>query len=608
MLQLIKTQLRRVHDDDRGVSLIVVVALMVFAFVAASIVGSSSIFIVGQTVEDTSRLQALAAAEAGRDYTVAALASSSGCTSSTMTSPGTPSFTTTIHPTGTLTDSADGIAVGCPTTTTAYVIIRSTGTAPDGTTKTVDAAYAWSPGASEETEGAIVSGGSASMNISTINVIGADGDVLINSGNFDCNNTSTIGGDLIIRNGTLAMSNKCQITGNVYVSGNATINNNAVGIGGSIYTLGNFSMTTGATIGGNVEARGSLTINSGAKINGNVTGVGTSTASIDNATIGGSLFTAGAVRLGSKATIKKDVVSSNTSTASDFYTGIVEGSVNVGGWFSQLAESTITGSVVAAKSGSTSAVAPSTKIGGSLTLGGPISTWSSGPTVGGTKKYSQSGLTAPSAPTMATPTQLESDYFTWIDYPYVATKWVSAGYSVLTKAKCDYQNTSTLVTEINALTTPTVVDATSCSTVNLYGVTFNLKTDVTFIGKSFKSAQSLKINSANGKDHVFNLIVPDSTDDDSPTCGSGQGEMKIYAVTMSSNIKGIAYSPCTISFGGSSTWYGQIYAGVASYSSGGTMNLTYTPVPLPGLSSTTSGSDSGSAGALDTTLLAQSED
>ncbi len=543
---LVATRQDRSHRDEGSTLISVLITMVVLSMLA--MVGAAIVTNTTRTVVAT-RLttQARASADAGISAAVAAFKRSGSCPGTPPSSASNPKYTTTC----TLAASS----------TPPTVTFKAQGYDASGAHEArVEAVYEYEvPSSSGSAEGAIVSG-EAVMNVSSIAISAAagDGDIILNAGSFDCNNTMTMQGDLIVRNGSVSLNNNCKIRGSVYASGNVTISNSGVEVDGDVVALGNYSQSQ-ALIKGNVYAAGTVTMNS--------------------------------------ARVNLAVVAASTSDSS--FWDSKAGSITIAGRFSQLGSSTVTGSVTSAKPGVTNEIAPTTTIGGSMTLAGGINTWDGGPSVGGVKKTNASGVVKP---VVTAPLQLQPEGFAWIDYDFDKTEWEALGYDVvLAGSNCDYQNNPGLVTSVNGLTHKTLIDARSCSTLNLYDVTFNLKTDLVLVANKFQSAQRLKINSADGAAHTFNMITPDNTPNLAPTCSGSQGELKIDDVLMGDHITGIAYSPCRIQFGQSggvsARWNGQIYAGSASWGGNNVpgMRLDYVNVQLPGF--VVAGSETGGSTA-----------
>lgn len=470
-----------------------------------------------------------------------------------------------------------------------FVTISAVGHGQDGGITKTNAIYAVQVQTST-LDGALVSA-NGGLNVSSIFVtaIDIDGDVVLNQGSLDCNNSTEIRGDVIVRNGVINLSNYCHIWGDVIASGSVQIQNH-VQIDGDVYAMGSFTQANSAKVGGNVYTRSTATISSGGIIAKNL--VATGNVSIDGSTtrVGQSVSSGGTVSINA-ATVVGAVTAAGTGDSS-FY-GAKVGAIRVAGKVDNLQSATVTGNVISTRAGVNQQIAPDVTIGGNLTLAGTYSTWSSGPTVAGTKTQNVTGLVAPTAPVVATPWQLDTNAFQWSDLPFNAAAWGGSGFSVIPTPGCNFQNNPGFTTQINARTAPTIVDARACSQLKLYSVTFSLKTDIVFLVSSL-DGQFMKINSDDGADHLFSVITPDSTLNHLPTCVAdpgfpAPGTLGLSDVLMSTKITGVAYSPCTVQLGQSggnaSGWNGQVYAGTVAWggNSGSRMELAYREVNIPGL-------------------------
>ncbi len=568
----------RQHRDDTGAALLSTVILMSVIFILIASVSTTIISATKQTYDNKAQEIAYSSAESGTDAAIVAAATNK-CTGDVSSE--SQGFSYEVYrsasddiPTG-IDDP--NVHPGCPETGDRYIVIKSTGTDVTGKDTEIVSAYLWVVRSVNTAEGAIISG-SGNMNISTISVLNTGADMVLADGSLDCNNSSVIAGSVYAPKGTVQMSNACKIEGSIYARDGVTINNNAVGVGGDVYSLGNFFMSTAATIQGDVYAKGNLTISSGSRINGSIISSGTGTAQIDNVTIGGSVRTAGPLRLGSGTVISGNVASSSTSDQ-DLYSTRIEGDLLVNGRFSQLAQSTILGNVISTRSASSNSIAPTATIGGHLTLAGTYSSWGSGPAVSGSITQNASVSSVP-VPLFETPAELAPDYFQWRDWSFDESDWTTAGYTVVTLPSCNFQSNPVLVAHVNTRTAPTVYDLRGCSSVQAYGVNFNIRTDIAFVTNGFDNGQQMRVNSADGALHEFNIAVPDLVENNAPTCAGRT--VDIYGIIATNMINTFVYTPCTARFGGGSQINGQIYSGVANYSSGGTMTLNYGQVGIPG--------------------------
>lgn len=612
MLVRIADRLR--EGRDAGSTLISVLVIMLVLGLGAMTVAAIVVNTAGLVVDGRSTAQSRAAADAGMAVVVAQATSGGSICSASATSASAPRFTVTATCSG------------------GKVTFTSEGRGEDGGITTTQAVYEMHV-ASSTLDGALVSA-DGGLNVSSIHVTAfdVDGDVVLNHGSLDCNNSTEIEGDVIVRNGSVSLSNYCHVHGDVIASGDVTLSNH-VEIGGDVHAMGNFNINNSTVVAGDVFTRGTATMTSGAKV-GSLTALGnvsvdgattkvlgavqtSGTATVNSATVTGSVqstgtatiskgIIGGAVRSASTVSVTNDSTVAGAVTAAGAAMSTVSksvtGPVHVAGALGQIENpTTVKGDLISARTGSTVTIFPGVVIEGDLRLGGEETSWGLY-TVGGVTQENQSGLPtppAPSAPTVDAPWQLAPDAFVWSDLPYNAAAWSSAGYNEIPAPGCTFQGNAALVAQINNLTTPTIVDARSCGPLNLYQVNFKLKTDVTFLVTTL-TGQLLKIQSGDGNEHVFNIITPDHVVNQAKSCVAqspfpAPGTIGLSDVQMDPLITGVAYSPCTVHLGQSggnpSRWNGQVYAGTVTWggNSGTRMILDYREVNLPGLVSSPAG-------------------
>jgi predicted acyltransferase (DUF342 family) len=570
--------------DEEGVALVSTVILSIVIFIIAASLSMTLVNAVNITADSKSQVVTFSSAESGTDYALLGAVANSCEVEGESAADG---FAFEVYrsasetaPTG-LSDPT--LSKGCPRDGDRFITIKSTGSDARGGETEVVSTFRWVIRNLGSTEGAVVAGTGLS-NISHLDVYNTDGDLLIEKGDFDCNNTSNIAGDVVVMDGTLKLSNACEIKGSIYASDGVQLANWAK-VGGSVYTLGNFSTTNNVIVGGDVRARGNLTINNNSLIKGSVTGSGSGATVLDAATINGSLATGGPVTMGSNARVKGSLLSSSAA-GSAFYLSNIEGDLIINGRFVQLQESRVNGNVIAAATGQSNSIAPNTTVGGSIRVGGTISTWGSGPTSGG--RFENQTIAAIAPPTFEIPVELTSDFFKWRDYSYNSEDWEIAGYQIETMSSCDFQNRPDLVEQINSRNTPTVFDLRTCPRIEAYGVNFNLRTDIAFILNhgGEKKLEAIKVNAVAGTgDHDFNIFASDDTKDGKASCIAPVDDgnsLKIYGAQFSSDISSFIYSPCMVGFGGTSSLNGQIYAGHAKYAGGGQTAFSYREMFVPG--------------------------
>ncbi|MGV9192785.1 hypothetical protein ACQ143_00360 [Microbacterium sp. MC2] len=561
---------------EAGSTLISVLIIMLVLGLGGMTVAAIVVNTAGLVVDGRSTAQSRAAADAGMAVIVAQAKSGGSICSASASSTSAPRYSVSAACSG------------------GKVTFTSEGRGEDGGVTKAQAVYEMHV-ASSTLDGALVSA-NGGLNVSSIHVTAfdVDGDIILNHGSLDCNNSTEIEGDVIVRNGSVSLSNYCHVHGDVIASGGVTLSNH-VQIGGDVHAMGDFNINNSTVVAGDVFTRGTATMTSGAKVR-SITALGT--VSVDGGTtrVLGAIHTGGTVSVNA-ATVTGAVTAASNSPSS-FY-GAKTGAIRIAGRLSQLQATTVTGDVISTLAGASQDIAPDVTITGNLTLAGTYSTWNSGPTVGGSKTENVAGLTVPSGPSVDAPWQLAADAFTWSDLPYNAAAWSSAGYNEIPTPGCTFQGNPTLIGQINSLTTPTIVDARSCGPLNLYQVNFKLKTDVTFLVTSLQG-QLLKVESGDGNEHVFNIITPDHVVNQAKSCVAQSplptpGTIGLSDVQMDPLITGVAYSPCTIHLGQSggnpSRWNGQVYAGTVTWggNSGTRMILDYREVNLPGLVSSPAG-------------------
>lgn len=270
---VINRLLRLRRSDDSGAVIVTVLVVMLVGFIVASVVAASVLFTVQSNSGNRSRTQAFIAAESGRDAAVAGVVT--GCGSTTFNG-SDPLFTSTVYVTAGNQPTAPtdaGVAQGCPSASTRFIVIRSTGTGPDGSTTTIDSVYPWVVSYSQQPGGVVTyfSGGF------TAGVSHYTGDLVLRTGNWDCTQGALLTGDLYVLNGDVGFSNNCRIEGDIWASGNVESNSQAIAVTGSITTNGFVSLSSngGATVGKDINAVGNITLSdqgsSTASVGGNVT-------------------------------------------------------------------------------------------------------------------------------------------------------------------------------------------------------------------------------------------------------------------------------------------------------------------------------------------------
>lgn len=300
---VIQRALRRAkRADDDGAILVTVVIVMFVGFVVASTIAASVLFTIGANSSNKDRTVAFIAAESGRDDGVAAV--TRGCSSTTLTGTN-PTYTTTIYSTsGSKPTSATdaGVALGCPSSASKYVVFRSTGTGPSGASVTIDSVYPWTVSYSNVPGGVVTYfSGSVSQSVSHYT-----GDLVLRNGDWSCPQGGTLTGDLYVLNGNVSLSNNCIVNGDIWASGNVSSNSQSWQVNprsgstsaGNITANGavSFDSNGNPKVGGFISAKGNVKLNA----TGGGTGtVGGSVTSKGTATVDSPAWTTGAVTSGS---------------------------------------------------------------------------------------------------------------------------------------------------------------------------------------------------------------------------------------------------------------------------------------------------------------------
>lgn len=274
--------------DDRGASLVVVVALMAMGFIVAMVIASAALFSMRQNAGVKGGVQAFAAAEAGRDAVVSAFEiapESCPATAQYTDDPSDatdPTFSVAVFATNVVDEptSSAGLSQRCPLDTDKWVVLRSTGTGGDGSSTVIDAVYPW-----EKFRTEVAGGGLGYMDASlTSSWSNTSGDTVIKRGNFTCGgstvfdgNVFVLGGNVVVRQGTFELTT-CEIRGDLYASGDINVQRGCflificdgakLRVGGQVKTLTTIT-NQGVLESGinpsapyrNIEARGNIVTN-----------------------------------------------------------------------------------------------------------------------------------------------------------------------------------------------------------------------------------------------------------------------------------------------------------------------------------------------------------
>lgn len=277
---LVIDRLLRRKDDD-GAVLVTVVVVMLVGFVVATVIAASVLFTIRSNVGNTDRTQAFISAESGRDAALASLTgaiNASGdlvCNAGMLGGTGAdPSYTyqirSTVSPTRPLTWETAGLTDTCPTIASKFVVVQSTGTAPDGSTARIDSVYPWRVTHIEQPAGTMAYfDGEFKATKSTY-----EGDLVIRgTAPYTCNNSSVIDGDLWVVKASVILSTDCTVTGSVYVFGTVDGSSSGIKVGGDIIAGGDINMTSnGVIVGGKIQSGAKVTLSNTGSTKGTVVG------------------------------------------------------------------------------------------------------------------------------------------------------------------------------------------------------------------------------------------------------------------------------------------------------------------------------------------------
>ncbi len=394
------------------------------------------------------------------------------------------------------------------------------------------------------------------------------------NGDFGCHSSGGIHGSVYAPMGAMSSGGACVVKGDVHVKGNINLPAGVDITGDVTSDEGSVTLAGGAKVGGNIYAKQDINISGGGTVGGNV-------ASFE----GGVTLSGGPVVQGN-VYAKTNVV---LGTSSHMVRGTVQahGNVTVSG-----GSPTVTGTII---------------YGGSFSH--PANPSADSAWVGGAppqKIPAASQGVFPTAPVWP-PTP------SWVEFTpdKVAALTSGGGFTKLTwSGACTYSwwPLPTMPDVINGLTTPTVIDATGCSRLDLNdsNVDIALKTDVVFVSNSFNIGQRT-IRSADGAPHKIWFITPYTA---GRNCTGTNTNINVQGTKMSDSlITGLLYTQCAVHFANSGeNWRGAVYSGQMT----GSPAFRYSPISLPGMpvGGTPVGGTPGGSGSPDPTsfVLQSSQD
>jgi cytoskeletal protein CcmA (bactofilin family) len=191
----------------------------------------------------------------------------------------------------------------------------------------------------------------------------------------------------------------------------------------------------------------------------------------------------------------------------------------------------------------------------------------------------------------------------WIDFgarsdEYTSTVWT--GFTVYTMgATCDADALRTALTAIGS--SPGLIDGRLCSNGIVLGGSnqFTIVNDLAIMVPKFTMDGSASFTSATS--HRMWIINPDRNANATPV-GDCPGGLSITGgATFSSKIDLLLYSPCTITIASSTSIRGQIFSGDVTL--GGSGQVSYVAIGLPGVNLSTGVRESNSSTSADRALV-----
>lgn len=276
---------RTAGSEERGAILVAVVVVMLVGFIIAATVAAAVMFTISANADNRSSTQAFIAAESGRDAVVSQIADGCASDSRMTASSASPEYVANAYPVASDGQiSTTGLTPACPTADTAYVLIESTGTGPNGDRTTIQAVYRWSASFSSVPGGVVTYfSGNVSQGVSHYT-----GDMVLRNGNWSCTVDGTLDGDLYVLSGTVSMSNNCTIKGDIWAAKSVSSNSSSwkvsanprTGAHGDITTNSfvNFSSNGNPSIDGRISAKERIDLVAGG--GGHATVGGTVTSSV----------------------------------------------------------------------------------------------------------------------------------------------------------------------------------------------------------------------------------------------------------------------------------------------------------------------------------------
>lgn len=548
--RILRSRWMSVARRDDGVAMAAVLGLLAVGIILTSVVLVSVVGATNFSTYTRAGVQAQAAAEAGVAAARAGLAAGTcseagGAPVYRNASNTTPVFAAAIY----RPVAGGGWVAGCPVGTTTQVRILSTG-------------YAVEPGTNGVSANNTVVLEAILAASSTPTTITASGPAIYAYA------SSSFGG------GAKFVSVDGSVPDVLVRTGNVTCSGSFPGVANFVVNGGSLAIEGSCQIEGNAYATGRMTLSGSGYVRGYAVANGVQ--------LGGSS------RIYGRVWSSSDVVLSGNPTIS----GILKAQSAVldGGTVSSQAY--IYGNTNVQNAGGTN-------------LGATFTTQTANPTPpswwGGNARITK--VNPITAPTYASDVPAMPVVPDWIDFgarseEYTSTVWT--GFTVYTMGTtCDAAALRTAITAIGSA--PGLIDGRNCSTgISLGGSnTITIVNDLAIIVPRFTMDGSASFASASR--HRLWIINPDYHANSTPV-GDCPGALSISGgASFASTIDLLLYSPCTVTIASSTTVRGQIFAGDVSL--GGSGQVSYVAIGLPGVNLSTGVRDSSSSTSADRALV-----
>ena len=365
------------------------------------------------------------------------------------------------------------------------------------------------------------------------------------SGNVQATTNSVTTPANVVAGAGIVCPNNVTVQGSVYSYSTSDISlSNNCSISGGLYGAAGITLSNSVAIGGDTWAYGSdgITLNNSTKIGGNAVAVAGTITVNSPAVVVGNATAAGAV---------------NYNTGSQSWYGSINGVVTPNN------AKALSGSTITPEPTFPTFVDPAMATWQASEYTNYISVTNAGESVNGGAVNTSQGCSA-----------------------YFSSQYLAPSYSV---------SPSQFNLDVNSATTPTVVDAPTCSAPNLYGPngvsTFTLHTDVAVVLSGLQTSGTNTFASATTATHNLAFIVP------SPQTGS---IALANNTTFANTVSVLFYTNGAFSAANSSTMRGQVLGANSIQGSNGFALLfsSSAALTLPGTTSSSVGSVTAAAGSL----------